>query len=58
MGIRRRLFVAATILVGTILMGSLGYYAIFEGSAIYIECLYLTIISLTTVGYGLSLIHI
>jgi voltage-gated potassium channel len=52
MGIRRRLFVAATILVGTILMGSLGYYAIFEGSASYIDCLYMTVISLTTVGYG------
>lgn len=52
MGIRRRLFVAAAILVGTILMGSLGYYAIFEGSASYIDCLYMTVISLTTVGYG------
>jgi voltage-gated potassium channel len=52
MGIRRRLLYAAAILVGTILMGSLGYYLIFEGSASYLDCLYMTVISLTTVGYG------
>lgn len=52
MGIRRRLFVAAAILIGTILAGSTGYYIIFEGKSSYIDCLYMTVISLTTVGYG------
>ena len=52
MGIRKRLFFAAAILVGTILIGSTGYYLIFEGQSSYIDCLYMTVISLTTVGYG------
>jgi voltage-gated potassium channel len=52
MGIRSRLFYAAAILVGTMLLGSTGYYLIFEGSSSYIDCLYMTVISLTTVGYG------
>jgi voltage-gated potassium channel len=52
MGIRRRLFYAVAILIGTLLMGSTGYYAIFEGDATYLDCLYMTVISLTTVGYG------
>ena len=52
MGIRRRLYFAAAILVGTILMGSTGYYILFEGKSSYLDCLYMTVISLTTVGYG------
>jgi voltage-gated potassium channel len=52
MGIRRRLFYAVAILIGTLLMGSTGYYIIFEGDATYLDCLYMTVISLTTVGYG------
>jgi voltage-gated potassium channel len=34
------------------LMGSTGYYYIFEGNSSFIDCLYMTVISLTTVGYG------
>ncbi|MBC2742688.1 MAG: NAD-binding protein, partial [Desulfosarcina sp.] len=52
MGIKRRLFYAVAILVGTMLMGSMGYFIIFEGRSSYIDCLYMTVISLTTVGYG------
>ena len=52
MGIRRRLLYAIAILVGTILMGSTGYYILFEGRSSYLDCLYMTVISLTTVGYG------
>ena len=52
MGIRRRLYYAAAILIGTIMMGSTGYYVLFEGKSSYIDCLYMTVISLTTVGYG------
>ena len=52
MGIRRRLLLAIVILSSTILMGSSGYYLIFEGRSSYLDCLYMTVISLTTVGYG------
>ncbi len=52
MGIRRRLYYAAAILVGTMLVGSMGYYILFEGKSSYLDCLYMTVISLTTVGYG------
>lgn len=52
MGIKRRLFYATAILIGTILMGSMGYYLLFEGRSSYLDCLYMTVISLTTVGYG------
>jgi voltage-gated potassium channel len=52
MGIRRRLLFAIVILIGTMLMGSSGYYVIFEGRSSYLDCLYMTVISLTTVGYG------
>lgn len=52
MGIRRRLLFAIVILSSTILMGSSGYYLIFEGRSSYLDCLYMTVISLTTVGYG------
>ena len=52
MGIRRRLYYAAAIMIGTILVGSMGYYVLFEGKSSYIDCLYMTVISLTTVGYG------
>ena len=52
MGIRRRLIYAAAILIGTMLVGSTGYYILFDGDSSYIDCLYMTVISLTTVGYG------
>jgi voltage-gated potassium channel len=52
MGIRSRLVYAVAILIGTILMGSLGYYILFEGNSSFLDCLYMTVISLTTVGYG------
>jgi voltage-gated potassium channel len=32
--------------------GSLGYYLIFKGRYSFIDCLYMTVISITTVGYG------
>ena len=52
MGIRRRLIYTVATLVGTILAGSTGYYVLFEGKSSYLDCLYMTVISLTTVGYG------
>ena len=52
MGIRRRLIYAVATLIGTTLMGTVGYYFLFEGHSSFIDCLYMTVISLTTVGYG------
>ena len=46
------MFYAAATLIGIMLMGSTGYYFIFEGKSSYLDCLYMTVISLTTVGYG------
>ena len=45
------LFVIIAILM-IILGGSVGYYLILKGEYSYIDCLYMTVISLTTVGYG------
>lgn len=41
---------SATIFV--ILGGSLGYYLLFNGEPRFVDCIYMTMISLTTVGYG------
>lgn len=35
-----------------ILIGSLGYYILFFGQESFLKCVYMTVISLTTVGYG------
>jgi voltage-gated potassium channel len=43
--------VMVTILI-IIFGGSIGYYLILKGKYSFIDCLYMTVISLTTVGYG------
>ena len=35
-----------------ILFGSLGYYLIYAGQIRFMECLYMTVISITSVGFG------
>ncbi len=35
-----------------IMAGSTGYYIIFNGEPEFLDCLYMTVVSLTTVGYG------
>ena len=35
-----------------VLLGSAGYFALFRGEQSFLACLYMTVISLTTVGYG------
>jgi voltage-gated potassium channel len=35
-----------------IMAGSTGYYIIFNGEPKFLDCLYMTVVSLTTVGYG------
>ena len=42
----------AALVVLVVVLGSLGYYALFQGQESFLKCVYMTVISLTTVGYG------
>ena len=39
-------------IAGLLAIGTFGYYFLFRGAAPLMDCLYMTVISLTTVGYG------
>ncbi|MBW1892269.1 MAG: potassium channel protein [Deltaproteobacteria bacterium] len=47
---RLKLLMVAILLI--FLSGSIGYYIIFGGTEKFIDCVYMTVISLTSVGYG------
>lgn len=53
--LKRRLIAGLLLLVVTVLGGALGYYAIGGGQWTFRDCLYMTIITVTTVGYGETL---
>jgi len=50
--VAKRLYLVLVAIVLIILAGSIGYYLIFDGKYSLIDCVYMTVISLTTVGYG------
>ncbi|MCG6911128.1 MAG: potassium channel protein [Deltaproteobacteria bacterium] len=52
MGIKRRLILILIVVFCVIMAGSLGYYIIYRGQSSFMDCLFMTVISLTTVGYG------
>jgi voltage-gated potassium channel len=52
MDIKRRLIYVLFTIFCVIMAGSFGYFFIFEGQQGFTRCLYMTVISLTTVGYG------
>ncbi len=52
MGIRRRLIFVLLTIVIVIMIGSTGYYILFDGNQKFIDCIYMTVISVTSVGYG------
>ena len=52
MSIRKRLYHLLVLIFLVIMAGSVGYYIIFNGEAEFLDCVYMTVISLTTVGYG------
>ncbi len=52
MEIRKRLYIVLLFVGVTIFCGSMGYYILLDGSVTFIDCLYMTVITLTTVGYG------
>ena len=52
MNIKNRLLLVVLAIILVVLSGTLGYYLLFGGSKRIMDCLYMTIISITTVGYG------
>lgn len=52
MDLKKRLFYTLMAVFIVVMGGSLGYYLIFGGQETFLDCLYMTVISLTTVGYG------
>ena len=52
MEIKRRLILIVAAVLCVIMAGSLGYYIIYQGENSFMDCLFMTVISLTTVGYG------
>lgn len=52
MGIKKRLFLLCMTIFLVFLAGSVGYYVLFNGQYKFIDCLFMTVISLTSVGYG------
>ena len=51
MSIRNRLYFLLVLIFLVITAGSTGYYFIFNGEPEFLDCVYMTVISLTTVGY-------
>jgi len=52
MYIKKRLYLILFVIFLVVLAGSSGYYILFGGKPKYMDCLYMTVISLTSVGYG------
>ena len=52
MNIKHRLQLVILLIILVILAGTLGYYAMFGGRYSIMDCLYMTVISITSVGYG------
>lgn len=50
--IKKRLYILLFSIVLTIFAGASGYYVIYLGERSFIDCVYMTVISLTSVGYG------
>jgi voltage-gated potassium channel len=52
MSIKRRLYYLIFLIFVVILAGSTGYYLMFGAQPRFMDCVYMTVVSLTTVGYG------
>ena len=48
----RRLLIALGVLIGLVLAGSAGFYTLGHGRWMFGECVYMTVITLSTVGFG------
>lgn len=51
-GIKKRLYFVLVAIFFVVIGGSTGYYILFGGQPKIMDCLYMTVISLTSVGYG------
>ncbi len=52
MTIRKRLYYILIAIFLAVMAGSTGYYILFGGKPKFMDCVYMTVISLTSVGYG------
>ncbi len=52
MEIKKRLYFLLFSIFVVFMIGSLGYYFLYKGEQKFIDCAYMTVISLTSVGYG------
>jgi voltage-gated potassium channel len=52
MSIKRRLYFVLVAIFFVVVMGSTGYYLLFGTKIKFMDCLYMTVISMTSVGYG------
>ena len=52
MNTRRRVYYILVSIFLVVMIGSTGYYLLFDGTANFLDCLYMTVVSISTVGYG------
>ncbi len=52
MDIKKRLYLLLGAIFLVIMAGSTGYFILFRGKPNFIDCIYMTVISITSVGYG------
>jgi voltage-gated potassium channel len=52
MNIKRRLSMVCAAIFMVVMVGSSGYYIIYGGKFRFVDCMFMTVISLTSVGYG------
>jgi len=50
--IKKRLYLLLAVVVFVFVIGSLGYYFLYNGEHGLLDCIFMTVISLTSVGYG------
>ena len=48
--VRKRFSTSLLVILLVIVIGSLGYYTVFRGQARFIDCIYMTVISITSMG--------
>ena len=49
---RKRLYYILASIFLVVMVGSIGYYIIFDAEANFLDCVYMTVVSISTVGYG------
>jgi voltage-gated potassium channel len=50
--ISRRIAVTVALVLSVFVVGAMGYRAISDGASSWLDCLYMTVITVTTIGYG------